>query len=201
MASQLRISGGKHKNKRLSIATTSVTRPAQSIVRACLFSWINHDVSGKYCLDLFAGTGILSWEMLSRGASGVVLVEQNPVACRNLNRQAREFGYSRGEATILRRDVYRWLLKKHPKEYVHQFDFIFIDPPYETDYFEKCLHLLLQQELLASGGYIFYEVSRKVCQDATWLDQSIKYGPKSYQVIKSSKRGNTYFGLIAEINC
>ncbi len=208
MPANLRITGGIHTNKKLSIPVSSVTRPAQAVVRESLFNWIGHDLTGKSCLDLFAGTGILSWESMSRGASRAVLVEQHPQACRCLKEQAGIFDYTRDQLLVLRRDVHRWLTRS-PKE---DFDIIFIDPPYHSDYFQRCLLLLLEKRLLKTGGYVFYEIDRRQHDEIPWLPRPVS-GPmsgsiaipvknndeESYGVIKSSRRGNTYFGLIGAI--
>ena len=197
MSANLRISCGKHKNKKTIIDLAQVTRPAQALVRESLFNWLKHDLSGKRCLDLFAGTGILAWEALSCGASSATLVEQNPLACRMLNNQAEEFGYSRKEVRVLRRDVYRWL-QNEPGD---QFDLIFIDPPYATDYFAKCLPLLLKNKLLAPKGHVFYEIDKRTYSAFPWLNsgEEICIADKEFRSIKQNNRGATYFGLISEI--
>lgn len=202
MAINLRITGGVHSNKRIDIPVSSVTRPAQAIVRDVLFNWIGGDLTGKYCLDMFAGTGILSWEAMSRGAVKATLIEQHAYTCRCLKEQSSKFGYNKEQLLVLRRDAYRWLTRKHTDAY----DLIFIDPPYNTDYFKKCVPLLLAKGLVKTGGYIFYEVSANEYDEIPWLRESIAI-PKNilhstnqdqqeYRVIKSNNRGNTYFGLI-----
>ncbi len=203
MANNLRITGGIYTNKKLGVPVASGTRPAQAIVREVLFNWIGNDLTGKTCLDLFAGTGMLSWEAMSRGAAKSILIEQHSYTCRCLKEQSSEFGYTKDNLLVLRRDVYRWLNRNHKED----FDIIFIDPPYETDYFKKCVPLLLAKNLLKTGGYIFYEVSAKEYEEIPWLQESIviprplRYSTeqgdqKEYKVIKNNNRGNTYFGLI-----
>lgn len=196
----LRITGGVHTNKRISVPVSSVTRPAQAIVRDVLFNWIGNDLTGKTCLDMFAGTGILSWEAMSRGAKKTTLIEQHAYTCRWLKEQSSKFGYNKDQLLVLRRDVYRWLRRSHKDSY----DLIFIDPPYETDYFSKCVPLLLSKGLLNDGGYVFYEVSAKDYQEIPWLSEDTNIPTDSscndtYKVIKSNNRGNTYFGLIAKV--
>ena len=203
--SYIRISGGKHRNKRLVIPLLAGIRPAQSAVRSTLFNWYGNDLTNKRCLDLFAGTGILSWEVLSRGASHVTLVEQKPSACSNLRRQGQLLGYDRNHFSVLQRDVLRWLQKQKDS---CQFDLIFLDPPYNTDYFLKCCQLLMQKGLIAPNGRIFYEIDRKAStglpaiieQQTQHIDSTLSYessSPKTiYSLLKSAHRGNTYFGLI-----
>lgn len=207
----MHISGGKHKNKRLVFPPVSGIRPVQSVVRSTLFNWIGNNLNNKNCLDLFAGSGVLAWEVLSRGAAAVTLVEQNPTACRNLRRQRDILGYDKKKVgyygqtvSILQRDVLSWLQKLDIKNTLSIYDLIFVDPPYAGKYFQKSSLLIMQKGLISQGGIIFFETNKKeflnlpALFDQYALLQSAGKTKKniSYSLLKSSKRGATYFGII-----
>ena len=201
--SNLRILGGAYKDKKLFLSVSPLTRPVQAVVRGVLFNWLDNDVTGKHCLDLFAGSGIISWEVLSRGAASSTLIEQNPSCCRQLGMQARELGYGKEQANILKRDVYRWL--RRSKQQTQKFDLIFVDPPYTSKYLEICLELIIRQGLLATGGGIFFTTDRKTHKALPWLQGEQAVLPyttddeqnREFAVVKQSRRGNTCFALIA----
>jgi len=127
-------------------------------VREALFNIIGNRIRDKYCLDLFAGTGALAIEALSRGAALAVLVEKDPRALEcirdNLN------GTGLGEkAEIIRGDVYRAI--ERLGQAGRKFDFIFLDPPYEQDHPARVLSLLWRYQLLQPGGWIIVETGSR----------------------------------------
>ncbi|MDY0050300.1 MAG: RsmD family RNA methyltransferase, partial [Halothiobacillaceae bacterium] len=76
----VRIIGGEHRSRRVRFASREGLRPTPDRVRETLFNWLNFDVPGARCLDLFAGSGVLGFEAASRGAAQVDLVERDPVS-------------------------------------------------------------------------------------------------------------------------
>ena len=81
---RIRIIGGEWRGRKLDIADVSALRPTPDRIRETLFNWLQMSVSGARCLDLFAGTGVLGFEAISRGAAQTVFVDDNPDVIRNL---------------------------------------------------------------------------------------------------------------------
>ncbi len=86
----LRVIGGEWRGRKLKFQTAEDTRPTTDRLRETLFNWLQWDVRGSRCLDLFAGSGALGFEAASRGASSVVMVEINPACVRQLNQNIEQ---------------------------------------------------------------------------------------------------------------
>ena len=120
-------------------------------MRAALFNWLGNDCAGMRCLDLFAGSGALSLEALSRGARHCTLVELSAGGMRALRGQMAEF--APGESyRLVRARAERWL-----RDCEGAWDLVFLDPPYDFRQTEECLHLITQRELLRPGGLLYLE--------------------------------------------
>ena len=85
---QVRVIGGKHRGRKLPVAEVPGLRPTPDRVRETLFNWLGQNLTGWHCLDLFAGSGALGFEAISRGAESVVLVEQSPKVAKSLQAAA-----------------------------------------------------------------------------------------------------------------
>lgn len=120
----VRIIGGKWRSRRLQLAAGTAVRPTPDRVRETLFNWLRDSVEGARCLDLYAGTGALAFEALSRGAASAVLVERDPVLVAALHAHAAALPC---EPRIVRQDAESFLhgVAAAP------FDIVFLDPPYE----------------------------------------------------------------------
>jgi 16S rRNA (guanine966-N2)-methyltransferase len=119
----LRVVAGQFKGRRLAAPRGTRTRPTADRVREALFSMLG-DVDGAHVLDLYAGSGALGIEALSRGAASAVFVERDPRAVAAIERNLAAIGV---EATVLRRDVARFLAAEDGA-----FDLVFCDPPYDS---------------------------------------------------------------------
>jgi 16S rRNA (guanine966-N2)-methyltransferase len=118
----LRVVAGEFKGRRLAAPRGTRTRPTADRVREALFSMLG-DVSGARVLDLYAGSGALGIEALSRGAASAVFVERDPQAVAAIERNLAPLAV---EATVTRADVLRWLARAEGP-----FDLVFCDPPYD----------------------------------------------------------------------
>ena len=123
MKPQIRIIGGKWRGSKLSVVDVRGLRPTPDRIRETLFNWLAGDCQGATVLDCFAGSGVLGFEALSRGAARLVTLEQHPQAITSLKLQAERFGSSAAE--ILEGDS-RNLISRLDQ----QFNIVFIDPPY-----------------------------------------------------------------------
>jgi 16S rRNA (guanine(966)-N(2))-methyltransferase RsmD len=119
----VRIIAGEWRGRRLTIAAGTAVRPTPDRVRETLFNWLRDDVAGAHCLDLYAGTGALGFEALSRGAAAAWFVEQDAALVAALGVQAETFDV---EPRIVRQDAAS-LLRGHAPQ---KFDLVFLDPPY-----------------------------------------------------------------------
>ena len=156
-------------------------RPTPERVRQTVFNWLGQDLTGKTCLDLFAGTGAFGFEALSRNAKNVVMVENSGAAYQALlqNQQLLDAKNSQ----ILRQDVLAYLSQN-----TQQFDVIFCDPPYHKDWLNKILPTLNQH--LSPNGLVYVEAEFA-------LDTSELLS--GWQLIKQNKAGNVYYHLLTPV--
>ena len=120
----MRVIAGAHKGRRLTAPPGRTTRPTSDRVREALFSILGARVPDARVLDLFAGSGALGIEALSRGAGAVTFVDNDPAAVRVIRANLSGIG----EAQVLRRDAHRAL--RSARENGCQYDLVFLDPPY-----------------------------------------------------------------------
>jgi 16S rRNA (guanine966-N2)-methyltransferase len=119
----IRIIAGEWRGRRLTVAENTSVRPTPDRVRETLFNWLRDDLAGARCLDLYAGTGALGFEALSRGAAEAWFVERDPALIAALIAQAETFGVT---PRIIRQDAASLLRGAAPE----RFDIVFLDPPY-----------------------------------------------------------------------
>ncbi len=135
----MRIIGGFHKGRKIKSVPGKNTRPTTDFVREALFNIINKYIAGSKFLDLFAGTGAVGLEALSRGAENVVFVERDLTACKVIGQNLRDLKLSH-KSKIIQGDVALILKKILLRK--QRFDIIFMDPPYFKNQIEKTLSIL-----------------------------------------------------------
>ncbi len=150
-------------------------RPTPDRVRQTLFNWLGQELHGLACLDLFAGSGALGFEALSRGAEAVVMVESNPAVHRALTENASQLKAQK--AQILRQDALQFLSQNRQR-----FDVIFLDPPFDQSWLPKLLPLLAPH--LAADGVVYAESEQPLTDNDNWL------------VFKHGKAGNVHYHLL-----
>jgi 16S rRNA (guanine966-N2)-methyltransferase len=143
----VRIIAGEWRGRRMAVAENTSVRPTPDRVRETLFNWLRDDIAGARCLDLYAGTGALGFESLSRGAAEAWFVERDPVLIDALRKQADAFGVS---PRIIRQDAASLLRGAAPQ----RFDIVFLDPPY-AEPVEPLLELL--PPWLSPRGLVYVE--------------------------------------------
>lgn len=149
-ANQLRIIGGQWRSRRIPIAEVAGLRPTPARVRETLFNWLQTVIGGARCLDLFAGSGALGFEALSRGAAHVVLVEQDTRAFKQLQANVVTLGAT--QAQLVQADAFVYLQRE-----MEGFDVIFLDPPFRHALPEKILDKLTEQTLLKNAAFVYLE--------------------------------------------
>ena len=147
---QLRIIAGKWRSRKLAFPQQDTLRPTPDRVRETLFNWLQADVPGSRCLDLFAGSGALGFEAASRGAAEVVMIEQSRDAASALTRNINLL--DAGNIRLVLADAVEWLKKNQ-----HAFDIVYLDPPYQAGLLGKCCNILESGQSLAENAKIYLE--------------------------------------------
>jgi 16S rRNA (guanine966-N2)-methyltransferase len=143
----VRIIAGEWRGRRIPILDETAVRPTPDRVRETLFNWLQANIAGARVLDLYAGTGALGFESLSRGAAEAWFVEQDPRLVEALQTQAETFG---AKPRIVRQDAAALLRGRAPQ----RFDVVFLDPPYALP-MEPLLELV--PPWVAEGGVVYVE--------------------------------------------
>jgi 16S rRNA (guanine966-N2)-methyltransferase len=152
----MRVTGGTDRGRKIRTPRSSGTRPTASRVREAIFNILGPPPEGPV-LDLYAGTGALGIEALSRGAPRAVFVERDGRALGALARNLRELGLSE-RATVLPTNVRTALARLDPGQ---PFDWVFIDPPYATPEAERALASLAGNDLIAPGAVVIVEHDKR----------------------------------------
>ena len=152
----MRIISGKYKGRRFEPPKNFKARPTTDFAKENLFNVLNNKFDWEdipVALDLFGGTGGMSFEMISRGCSHVVCVEKAPAHAAFIEKTQEALNIS--ELTLYRMDVFKYL------EVCNQeFDFIFADPPYDLKNFADVPRLILEKDLIKDGGMFILEHSK-----------------------------------------
>jgi 16S rRNA (guanine966-N2)-methyltransferase len=177
----VRIIAGAWRGRRIHFPDMPALRPTPDRVRETLFNWLQHSVADSRCLDLFAGSGALGLEALSRGAREAVFVEQFPVAARALQEQlARLGGAAKGR--ILEMGAARFLRTPGAP-----FDIAFLDPPFGTNALAEYIPLLDSGDWLKVGGLVYLENERAA---------GVPSLPGHWELLKSKSAGEVGYHLV-----
>ena len=173
---KVRIIGGEWRSRVIVFAPNEDLRPTPDRVRETLFNWLGQDLTGKVCLDLFAGSGALGFESASRGAKRVVMVERNPAAFRALQTNAAALG---AHAVELKRVDALEFLRANDGIY----DIVFLDPPFRADCVSQVLAALSPR--LARGAMVHVEALRAPPLPPDWkVWRSGRAGAMTHQLLK-----------------
>lgn len=167
----MRVITGMARGAKLHEPIDMNIRPTTDMVKEALFSIIQFDIEGRKVLDLFAGTGQLGIEALSRGANSCTFVDQSKDSIK-LIKENLEHCKLKGD--IVREDSIAFL--KNSKKY----DIIFLDPPYAENLLENALEKIIKFDILAEGGII-------ICETAS--EKHVKEVVAPYEIIKEYKYG------------
>ena len=155
MKNSVRITGGDLKGKKIPFNFKNSLRPTSSKLREILFNWIQFEIHNLKCLDLFAGTGSLGIEAISRGALNTVFIESNKKNYRMLKNSIHELNLN-DKSMILFKDGLAWIKENN----LSDFDLIFLDPPFNENYEKKVLDILKKKQNLKSSCKIYIEFSK-----------------------------------------
>ncbi|MFT7267387.1 MAG: 16S rRNA (guanine966-N2)-methyltransferase [Porticoccus sp.] len=155
---KVRIIGGKLRGQNLNFVDTEGLRPTGNRTKETLFNWLVPSIIvGSNCLDLFAGSGSLGVESVSRGAFSVTMVEKNHSAVTALESNCSCLDIK--NVTIIKADAIKWLAKKNDSR---PFDVVFLDPPFDSNLLTACCSLLEENGLLAKKSYIYIETDQSL---------------------------------------
>jgi 16S rRNA (guanine966-N2)-methyltransferase len=171
----VRINAGEWRSRLIKFPDAQGLRPTPERVRQTVFNWLGQDLTGKHCLDLFAGSGVMGFEALSRNAKSALLVEKTSVVYKAIleNKAALKADH----AQVFHLDALHFLDQNQQR-----FDVVFLDPPYNLGLLAKVLPLLPAH--LNQDAIVYVEAEYKIEADDNW------------QVIKQSKAGNVFYHLL-----
>lgn len=147
----VRIIGGEWRGRKLHFPAVAGLRPTLDRLRETLFNWLMFDIEGKRCLDVFAGSGALGLEALSRRARSVMLIEQHPSAMEAIKGFLHQVQDTR--AKLIEADALRILAKPASEP----FDVVFLDPPFHQGLLGRSIALLEKNGWLADNAWIYVE--------------------------------------------
>ncbi|MCC7116467.1 MAG: 16S rRNA (guanine(966)-N(2))-methyltransferase RsmD [Burkholderiales bacterium] len=173
---RVRIIGGRHRGRVLRFPGVPGLRPTPDRVRETLFNWLGQDLSGRTTLDLYAGTGAMSVEALSRGAARAVAVDRDPGLALALESNARAIGLDAIE-------VHRGDARRHLERETRDFDVIFADPPYGEDPWPWLLPACAAR--LSPGGVVYAEAGRAL------------EAPEGLVLVRHGRAGQVHYHLYA----
>jgi 16S rRNA (guanine966-N2)-methyltransferase len=177
-SNEIRIIGGRFKGRKLRFPATTELRPTLGRVRETLFNWLAGEIKGARCLDLFAGSGALGFEALSRGAAEVTFVERNRKAATAIKSNIALVGSA--NASVFCTDARRFLARD-----ASAWDIVFFDPPFTATDTLDLLADLINESRLKADGCVYVE---RPLREAL---------PLPCRVRKESKSADCRFGLLA----
>lgn len=184
LTGRVRIIGGKWRGRLLPVHQTEALRPTPNRVRETLFNWLQQDLHDVRCLDLFAGTGALGFEALSRGAKQVVFVESHQSTLRLLEKAATQLN---AEAHCQFRNQKALSYLEGLRSDAPPFDVIFLDPPFQSTLLASSLRALSTSPCVNAQTLIYVESASPLEADAL---------PAEWQLLKQKKASQIYYHLI-----
>lgn len=158
MRCKMRVIAGKCKGRKLKQVPGTSTRPTIDKIKEAVFHKIGPYFDGGTCLDLFAGSGSLAIEALSRGIDEAICIDSSQAAIRTIRKNVTDLQLKE-QCHIYRNDALRALKTLHKKK--KSFDLICIDPPYGSDIYEQVMTYIIEYKLVKEDGYIYIEYPSK----------------------------------------
>ena len=180
--SSLRIIGGDWRSRKLPILDAPSLRPTPDRIRETLFNWLQGKVYAASCLDMFAGSGALGFEALSRGAKEVIFVEKNPACATQLKENLETL---KAQALVLQTDALNFL--QHSEKPAASFDLVFLDPPFRQGLVPKSLNYLANEALINEDSLIYIEHE---------AEESFIWSEFNLEVLKQTKAGQVHCFLL-----
>ncbi|MEC8618827.1 MAG: 16S rRNA (guanine(966)-N(2))-methyltransferase RsmD [Pseudomonadota bacterium] len=183
-SANVRIIGGMWRHRKVAFPSHFTIRPSPDRVRETLFNWLQGDIAGRRCLEPFAGSGILSFEALSRGAARVTLADTVPGVVSSLKTEAAKLGALTPACDIRLADGYALLKAPPPLA-----DLVFLDPPFAEARFEELFEALSAEARYPDHLLVYVESAAPVPEPS--------YASFGFEPIKQKHAGRVTFALFA----
>jgi 16S rRNA (guanine966-N2)-methyltransferase len=178
---RLRIIGGQLRSRVLQFADVPDIRPTPDRIRETLFNWLQFDITGARCLDLFAGSGALGFEAVSRGATLVTAFEQNRAAVQGI--RANCVALDTHKVVLIEANAMdRLQHDSAPAPY----DIVFVDPPFASGFYEPCFQHLQERGWLAPAALVYVEAAQSLTSFTV---------PAGWTLQREKRAGDVYYGL------
>ncbi|WP_413519867.1 16S rRNA (guanine(966)-N(2))-methyltransferase RsmD [Psychrobacter glacincola] len=202
-AGEVRIIGGQFKRRIVRFVEAEGLRPTPDRLRETLFNWLIADIHDAHVLDSCAGSGVLGFEALSRGASHCTFIEMNALQSQMLRRSAEQLRIDSDSHQIIQGSAEQVLRQTHLTP--RPFDIVFIDPPYAQDLWQPILTALITQSLITTETLIYLEADKDLTDQLSQLAESLNQdsaseadtmqGLLSFECLKQTKVGQVVAGL------
>lgn len=163
-------------------------RPTQNLLRAAIFDIMGHDLQGVSFLELYAGSGAMSLEAISRGASRVVMVEHDPKNVKIIRENCELLGIEMG-GTFTLHGVDALVMIKRLASQKEQFNIVFFDPPYGLKLAKKTLKVLEGNDILAPRSFVVAQYDR---------DDSVEI-PDGFEIVTERRYGASYLTILQKV--
>ncbi|WP_455219095.1 16S rRNA (guanine(966)-N(2))-methyltransferase RsmD [Kaarinaea lacus] len=180
----VRVIGGQWRSRKLHFSDIPDLRPTPDRVRETVFNWLQPVIVGARCLDVFAGSGALGFEALSRGAAFCLFIDKHPQSTADIQHNLKLLKSEAGET--MTGDSLQILQHMHESPADRQFKVVFVDPPYANDCALQCCQLLVEHHWLADEAYDYIE-------SATAIDE--QQLPPNWKLHRQKKAGNVHYHL------
>ena len=185
----VRIISGKFKSRTIIFPDRSELRPTGNRIREVLFNWLQFEIIKSRCLDLFAGSGALGIESLSRGAENTTFIESDHQTGLFLQENLQSLDVTNGFVYIT--NALQWL---EYSSHIEPFDIIFLDPPFKYNLLTDCCKLLEEKSLISESGFIYIETDNELSLEALPLSWRLKHKRRAgnvsfYLYRRDSKKG------------
>lgn len=182
----MKILGGKYKGRNFYMPAG--IRPTQNILRAAIFDLLGHDLSGMSFLELFAGSGAVGMEAISRGANEAVMVEHNDLNARTIMENCELLGIDLGgNFSLIQADAFTSV--KRLSEEAKRFDIVFLDPPYGRKLAKKTLKQLSSRDILHAQSYVLVQ---------TQVSEKFEI-PENFKVLTQRRYGSSHLTLLQRV--
>lgn len=183
---ELRIIGGQWRGRKLRFPALPGLRPSPDRVRETLFNWLAPEIAGARCLDLFAGSGALGLEALSRGAASCIFVDSARAACERIGTHLTLLSCRDGN--VQQADTAQWLANK--SENMPTCDMVFLDPPFRQDLLPDCCEQLERNGWLAPRAWIYIE---------SGADEALPALPPNWLLHRDKRAGQVAYRLFLRV--
>lgn len=181
-SNRVRIIGGQWRSRVLQFPDAPDLRPTPDRVRETLFNWLQFDITGAHCIDLFAGSGVLGFEALSRGAAHVTSLETDGRAADAIRTNCRLL--ETGKLELVQTPALDWLQHASPTRH----DIVFLDPPFAAGLHEPCCAMLEARGWLAPGAKVYIEAAQAPSTLAL---------PSFWTLLREKRAGEVHYGLFS----